>query len=208
MRKQKSYYEWLYENSKFIMTVFGFSGGQLVEYLQGGDVYLPLVYYELDTCDEFRNLSTEDKRKYLQQKISKLEAIYKNGWKSIRGEYYPKKKTSYGYIDINDNFIIDPQFDAAADFHEGLACVGLNGKYGFVDKIGEYVVQPKFDHTADFHSGVARIKLDGKYGFIDSSGQYIIKPQFDYTRKLSNEIIAVNKDDLWGLSNQYLRHIK
>ncbi|WP_407711817.1 WG repeat-containing protein, partial [Campylobacter coli] len=48
-------------------------------------------------------------------------------------------------MDKNGEFVIEPKFDEAWSFWEGLAAVGLNGKWGFMDKNGEFVIKPKFD---------------------------------------------------------------
>ncbi|EMU6300714.1 WG repeat-containing protein, partial [Campylobacter coli] len=42
-------------------------------------------------------------------------------------------------------FVIEPKFDDAWNFNEGLAGVELNGKWGFIDKSGKIVIEPKFD---------------------------------------------------------------
>ena len=54
----------------------------------------------------------------------------------------------WGYIDKSGKIVIEPQFDDASSFSEGLAavCLGdycpLRGKWGYIDKSGEYVWEP------------------------------------------------------------------
>ncbi|MBD0310303.1 MAG: WG repeat-containing protein, partial [Microcoleus sp. T1-bin1] len=84
-----------------------------------------------------------------------------------------------GYIDKNGKFSIDPIFDEASDFKDGLAIVRINEKAGVIDKTRKYVIEPKFDDIDIFSEGLAAAVNDKKIGFIDKNGQLIIKPQFD-----------------------------
>ena len=45
----------------------------------------------------------------------------------------------YGYIDNKGTIIINPQFDEACPFSEGLASVEIGDKWGYIDKTGKYV---------------------------------------------------------------------
>jgi len=47
-----------------------------------------------------------------------------------------------GYIDKTGQIVINPQFDWASSFFEGLARVWIGGKSGYIDKAGEYVWEP------------------------------------------------------------------
>ncbi len=44
--------------------------------------------------------------------------------------------------DKKGKVIINPQFDFAWNFSEGLAYVGTGGKYGYIDNTGKYVWNP------------------------------------------------------------------
>jgi hypothetical protein len=47
-----------------------------------------------------------------------------------------------GFIDKTGKIIINPQFDDAWGFREGLAKVWIGKKLGYVDKTGKYVWNP------------------------------------------------------------------
>lgn len=81
----------------------------------------------------------------------------------------------YGnYIAQTGKFVINPQFDEAGDFSEGVSLVLIGddktGKWGGIDKQGTFVINPQFDFAGDFSEGfaLARIGDDetGKWGFI------------------------------------------
>jgi hypothetical protein len=112
---------------------------------------------------------------------------------------------AFGYIDRAGRVTINPQFNSATDFSEGLARVLVGGhfdssvnrvvdaKWGFIDRTGKYVIMPQFDHAGDFHEGLAMVGIgspglsdglgdfsDFKYGYIDRKGRWQINPQFDW----------------------------
>jgi DNA-binding transcriptional regulator/RsmH inhibitor MraZ len=95
-----------------------------------------------------------------------------------------------GYIDRNGRIVIQPQFEGASDFSEGLAVIATskNGyREGYIDETGRIVIRPKFDRATGFSEGLAAVgfgefRLHGggnhRWGFIDKSGRLVISPRF------------------------------
>lgn len=75
-----------------------------------------------------------------------------------------------GYIDKTGKFVINPQFDGAGDFSEGLArvCIGgsyppcCGGKWGYIDRTGKILINPQFDYAEDFSEGLAVVDIGAK----------------------------------------------
>ena len=82
-----------------------------------------------------------------------------------------------GFIDKTGKLVIDPQFDGAGNFAEGLARVSIGNKWGFIDKTGKYVINPQFDGAGNFAEGLACVKLGNKIGWINKTGKYIWGPK-------------------------------
>ena len=84
------------------------------------------------------------------------------------------KTAKVGFIDKQRKMVINPQFDYASGFADGLAQVRIGddktGKYGFIDKQGKMVINPQFDYASGFADGLASVRIGdsktGKYGFI------------------------------------------
>ena len=90
----------------------------------------------------------------------------------------------WGYIDRTGRFAIQPQFDFAKPFREGLAAVEIADKYGYIDKAGKIVVKPRFHFASEFDEGLARIAVENKeggwkYGYINKGGRLVISPEYD-----------------------------
>lgn len=84
----------------------------------------------------------------------------------------------WGYANLNAEIVVQPQYDSARDFAEGLASVGLNGKSGFIDKTGKVVIPLQFSETFAFSEGLAAAKLNGKWRYIDKAGKLVFS--FNY----------------------------
>jgi len=48
----------------------------------------------------------------------------------------------WGFIDKTGKIAINPQFEDAWEFKEGLATIQLGNKYGYIDKSGKIVTNP------------------------------------------------------------------
>ena len=87
-----------------------------------------------------------------------------------------------GYIDNRGRILIDPKFDEADPFSEGMALIKLDWKFGFIDQTGRIVIPPQFISARSFHHGLARVMIyvnDAlKTGYIDKTGRWIVPAQF------------------------------
>ena len=76
----------------------------------------------------------------------------------------------WGYIDKQGKMVVNPQFDVAHPFVDGLAAVRIGdestGKWGYIDKQGKMVVNPQFDSTEPFAEGLAAVRNGDKWGYI------------------------------------------
>ncbi len=48
----------------------------------------------------------------------------------------------HGYINRTGKVVIQPQFDEAYPFINGLAYVRIKDKWGYIDRTGKYIWQP------------------------------------------------------------------
>src|ERR1035441_6208609 len=69
----------------------------------------------------------------------------------------------WGFVNKSGETVINPQFDRAEVFAEGLAPVRM-GRWGYVDASGKVVINPQFDKAGVFSDGLAAVKLGGGPG--------------------------------------------
>ncbi len=58
----------------------------------------------------------------------------------------------WGFVDKKGTMQIEPQFDEARSFKNGLAAVRVQDKWGFIDEEGTICIEPAFDSAKDFNA--------------------------------------------------------
>lgn len=91
-----------------------------------------------------------------------------------------KTRFKVGYINQRGEVVIDPIFDYATRFYEGLAAVEVRNRWGVINASGEFAIQPQSRGWCRFRDGLASISVKGKWGIIDRSGKFVLKPKYDY----------------------------
>jgi hypothetical protein len=100
---------------------------------------------------------------------------------SENGLAYARIEQAIGYVDVNGDWVIQPQFLKARAFVNGLAPVCFNKLWGYINAKGEWVVQPMYPDAEVFSAdGLAPVKVK-QWGFIDLTGKMVIPPNYDIT---------------------------
>lgn len=109
-------------------------------------------------------------------------------------------KGLWGFINANDEMIIDPSFESVTygagakyRFAEGLSAVLIKGKYGYINKLGEIVIEPVFDKAEDFSNGGACVKTAQGYSFVDHSGRLLLPFMQEPVRRIHESLYLVDK---------------
>ena len=79
-----------------------------------------------------------------------------------------------GYIEMDEEWAIEPQFTNVGYFSEGFAAVQINGKWGYIDKELNLIIPATFDGAWAFSEGLALVKESKHYGYIDYNGKVVI----------------------------------
>ena len=115
----------------------------------------------------------------------------------------------YGYINTAGQFVIEPQFEVALEFSEGLAVVGKtfgnDRRYGYINEKGELAIPIMFRDAREFSEGFAVVGLRNQYGFIDTTGKFIAEPVFDKAFEFSEGMARVGNCErtMEGLACRY-----
>ncbi|MGL6209374.1 MAG: WG repeat-containing protein, partial [Paracoccaceae bacterium] len=72
----------------------------------------------------------------------------------------------WGYIDRAGDYIIQPQFDQAYSFSDGLAGVQIGDKRGFILPDGTFAATPQFDDFWRHDGGIVPVRVGDEWGVI------------------------------------------
>jgi hypothetical protein len=137
-----------------------------------------------------------------------------------------KIKGKWGYIDKTGKLIINPIYDDANEFKDGLAAVAKidekknEKQWGFIDKSGAVKINFQFIEDKEknrckpdyFSEGLAFVSSDGKqWGCIDKEGKYQINPQFEGQNwgmsHFKNGVAIVSQGNSFGYIDKNGRYI-
>jgi hypothetical protein len=86
----------------------------------------------------------------------------------------------YGYIDRTGTVVIEPQFDSACSFSDGLALVKAEGSYHYINDSGSPAFDGKYKDARSFSDSMASISFKGpgggEWGAINVKGQLAVPP--------------------------------
>jgi hypothetical protein len=101
----------------------------------------------------------------------------------------------YGYIDVRGTTVLDPKYDAAYSFQDGLALVILQGRKTVIGLKGEIKVRFPAHTREVLPPREGRIwfrNANHKWGLMDAAGGMLIAPVYDAVDDFSEGMAAVN----------------
>lgn len=110
----------------------------------------------------------------------------------------------WGYIDSEGEWAINPSFQSAQPFSEGLAAVKRrnSGKWGYIDKRGKWILKPAYERATPFNEGLAAVVVNNKWGFIDHDGKVIIPHGYQLVSSFSEGLAIASK----GAGRYFIDH--
>lgn len=100
-----------------------------------------------------------------------------------------KVNNQYGFINRDGRMIIEPSFQSAFAFSDGLAAVRLSNRWHYIDTEGEIRIDGKgtFQEIRPFNEGLAPIRMQNRWGYINTRGEIVINPMFRSVTKFSEK---------------------
>jgi hypothetical protein len=133
--------------------------------------------------------------------IASFDEIY-----DFQGKLAPVRVSNkWGFINLYGNLVINPQFDDAGIFSEGLAHVKKGDKNLYINESGQAVVElnPDIEVGGIFKGGLALIQVKNRYGFINQKGEIVIKPKFrEVSYEFAEGFARFCENDRCGFINQ------
>jgi tetratricopeptide (TPR) repeat protein len=201
-----------------------------------GEVFLPFNYNSISSFSEgIATVSDGDNKYLLNHKKEMKLSIYKyvgefsEGLAPVCTNYVSSGmhlNGKDGFIDRTGKTIINPAYEVAAPFSEGLAAVEAETadtpkkyRWGFIDRSAKMVIPPQYDFFTDFSEGLAFVRkpepppgFGGTVFFIDRTGKIVIdlpNAKFSHNTFFRNGFAMVeNKDGSFVLIDKTGKAIK
>lgn len=109
--------------------------------------------------------------------------------------------TTWGFMKLSGEMMIEPAWDAALPFSDGYAAVNRGGLWGFLDENGKTVIEPAYQDAGCFSEGLAAVKVKKQWGFINARGEMVIAAKLREVAQFRGGICSVNSGGKWGILN-------
>src|ERR1051325_3002771 len=107
------------------------------------------------------------------------------GIRSSDGLIAVRRDGKLGYMDVDGNIVVQPQYDQGGEFSGGIAAVDSNGKGMFIDKSGTTTAQFPSDviFAEPLSDGLSLATSNAqplrKFGYVDRNGKWAVKPEWE-----------------------------
>ena len=130
-----------------------------------------------------------------------IAAVKKDGkWGYIKFSETPSGKMQIDG-DSDNGFVIQPLYESAEPFYNGIAAVKLSGLYGFISIDGKYIIEPQYLDVRYYNEGLIPIKNSDSWYYADTNGKMILGP-YEQAESFSGDFALVMQDGLWGYINK------
>ena len=110
----------------------------------------------------------------------------------------------YGFVNEQGEIVIQPTWQQAEPFSEGLAVVGSSKEeigqavFGYIDTTGGYISGLQWNSAASFRDGMGIVTKGDRYGILRPDGSVMMEPQMDKVYTPSEGIRRFELDHQYG----------
>jgi len=110
----------------------------------------------------------------------------------------------WGYAAPDGHMLVNPVFDNAEDFADGMAAVCIDGRWGYIDENRELAIRPAFDEARPFSEGLASVRLGDRWTIVDRRGVPVSENAFfsEAPATFSGGRASVRVDGAYGFINR------
>jgi hypothetical protein len=109
----------------------------------------------------------------------------------------------YGFMNQEGTLVVEPIYDYAEPFVEGMSVVSKGGKFGYVSKTGEEVIPPYYDDAEPFQNNLAIVGEKLRYGVIDRNGKMVIPLIYAEISDFSEGLAAAFNGEKYGYIDRF-----
>lgn len=126
-------------------------------------------------------------------------------WRKESGTSQPlfcvRVQGKWGFIDRRGNIVIQPRFQHALSFSEGLAPVMQDEKWGYITEDGKWAIEPQFAMASLFSESLASVRrtFTDDFGYIDRTGKIVIQPAYDSAGYFIDGVARVGNETIGSM---------
>lgn len=144
-----------------------------------------IIPFKFDKASNFEN-------EYSIVKIKNKEFLIDYNGETVKSKYkivstfkenraIVKSNKKYGFVDKQDNIVIDFIFDEIfGHFDNGFCLVKLKGKYGLINVEGKNITDFIFDDVRWIGNSVFPVKIKKKWTLVDLQGNIKFEPKYNH----------------------------
>jgi hypothetical protein len=108
----------------------------------------------------------------------------------------------WGYINVEEEIVIEAKYDRAGRFNDGEAIVRVDEEMFLIDPEGEEVLDKRYTalYRDEISSNIFYYE-DESWGIMDNDGNILTEPIYDYYYGFYEGLSVVNKNGLFGYVN-------
>ena len=112
-----------------------------------------------------------------------------------------KKTWSWGIMDKEGKWVLEPQFDFMHDFCEDIAPYGQDGLIGYVRADGKILTEPLYKAYSKFSGGYASVPTEKGVGIINNQGEPVTEQDYKSAFVVGNDMVALKRDEYFKIVN-------
>lgn len=108
--------------------------------------------------------------------------------------------TAYGFISLDGEYIVPPEYEAAMPCTDGAGAVQLDGKWAYMSVEGRRLTNFRYDEASPFHEGLALVRVGRELQVIDMYGRVRFTADAEDGLPFSGGVSAMRqKGGAWGV---------
>jgi outer membrane protein assembly factor BamD (BamD/ComL family) len=165
---------------------------------KAGNIIFDLIYDDIESpVNEIFPVCRNEKYGFIKQQKDSLKLIFDFTYEYADNFYDSlsrvKIRGKYGFINLKNEFVIQPRFDYAEVFKDGKSIVKINDSFGIISLADTFILKPEYTAIGEYNDSLILIAQGYKYGFADDSGRIRIPIIYDYNNESIRKSYFINK---------------
>jgi hypothetical protein len=104
-----------------------------------------------------------------------------------------QSEKGWGYMDLSTKVLIEPVYQFAESFKDGIAIVEKNGMQGVIDTKGVELIPASFQSVVRFGKNLLQVTFGDRTGLYTAKGETLAAVSYIDIRQIDNDLIALKR---------------